>query len=79
VSHKARSPVGPYFCIPQFIIIIIITIIIVILLLIPASAIEENFEGNRRRKITKGVLYLHDNAPAHRELATQKKLAYLGF
>ena len=30
-------------------------------------------------KITKGVLFLHDNAPAHRALATQKKLAYLGF
>jgi len=30
-------------------------------------------------KVTKGVLFLHDNAPAHRELATQKKLAYLGF
>jgi len=29
-------------------------------------------------KVTKGVL-LHDNAPAHRALATQKKLAYLGF
>ena len=27
----------------------------------------------------KGVLFLHDNAPAHRALATQKKLAYLGF
>jgi len=26
-----------------------------------------------------GVLFLHDNAPAHRALATQKKLAYLGF
>jgi histone-lysine N-methyltransferase SETMAR len=26
-----------------------------------------------------GVLFLHDNAPAHRVLATQKKLAYLGF
>jgi len=24
-------------------------------------------------------LFLHDNAPAHRALATQKKLAYLGF
>jgi len=32
-----------------------------------------------RGKITKGVLFLHDNAPAHRALATQKKLAYLGF
>jgi histone-lysine N-methyltransferase SETMAR len=31
------------------------------------------------RKFTKGVLFLHDNAPAHRTLATQKKLAYLGF
>jgi len=29
--------------------------------------------------VTKGVLFLHDNAPAHRALATQKKLAYLGF
>ena len=33
----------------------------------------------RRRKVTKGVLFLHDNAPAHRTLATQKKLPYLGF
>jgi len=31
------------------------------------------------RKFTKGVLFLHDSAPAHRALATQKKLAYLGF
>jgi hypothetical protein len=34
------------------------------------------------RKITKGVLFLHDYAPAHPALATQKtqkKLAYLGF
>ena len=30
-------------------------------------------------KFTEGVLFLHDNAPAHRALATQKKLAYLGF
>jgi len=29
--------------------------------------------------ITKKDLFLHDNAPAHRALATQKKLAYLGF
>ena len=33
----------------------------------------------RRGKVTKGVLFLHDNAPAHRALATHKKLAYLGF
>jgi histone-lysine N-methyltransferase SETMAR len=26
-----------------------------------------------------GLFFLHDNAPAHRALATQKKLAYLGF
>ena len=25
------------------------------------------------------VLFLHENAPAHRTLATQNKLAYLGF
>ena len=30
------------------------------------------------RKVTKGVLFLH-NAPAHQALATRKKLAYLGF
>jgi histone-lysine N-methyltransferase SETMAR len=30
-------------------------------------------------KVTKEVLFLHENAPAHRALATQKKLAYLGF
>jgi hypothetical protein len=28
-----------------------------------------------RGKFTKGVLFLHDNAPAHRALATKKKLA----
>ena len=33
----------------------------------------------RRRKVTKVVLFLHDKAPVHRTLATQKKLAYLGF
>jgi len=32
-----------------------------------------------RRKVTKGVLFLHDNALAHWALATQKKLACLGF
>jgi len=32
-----------------------------------------------RGKATKGVLFLHDNAPAHRALETQKKLTYLGF
>jgi histone-lysine N-methyltransferase SETMAR len=37
------------------------------------------FKEKRRGKVTKGVLFLHSNAQAHRELATQKKLAYLGF
>ena len=32
-----------------------------------------------RGKFTKEVLFLHDNTPAHRALATQKKLVYLGF
>jgi len=32
-----------------------------------------------RGKVTKGVLFLHDNAPANRALATQKKLAYQDF
>ena len=31
------------------------------------------------RKVIKGVLFLHDNAPADQALATRKKLAYLGF
>ena len=33
----------------------------------------------KHRMVTKVVLFLRDNAPAHRALATQKKLAYLGF
>jgi len=33
----------------------------------------------RRGKLTKVVLFLHDSAPAHRALATQEELAYLGF
>ena len=37
------------------------------------------FEGKTRRECHQGVLFLHDNAPDHRELATQKKLAYLIF
>ena len=46
-----------------------------------AGAIEGHFEGGKKRrgKFTKRVLFLHDNAPAHRALAAQKKLAYLGF
>ena len=33
----------------------------------------------RSGKVTKADLFLHDSAPAHRKLATQNKLAYLGF
>jgi hypothetical protein len=36
------------------------------------SIIHEDLDT---RKVTKGVLFLHDNVPAHRVLATQKKLA----
>jgi len=32
-----------------------------------------------REKLTKGVLFLHDNVPVYRALANQKKPAYLGF
>jgi len=41
--------------------------------------LKDILKEKRHGKFTKGVLFLHDNAPAHRALATQKKLAYLGF
>jgi histone-lysine N-methyltransferase SETMAR len=41
--------------------------------------LKDILKAKRRGKVTKGVLFLHDNAPAHRALATQKNLAYLGF
>jgi len=41
--------------------------------------LKDILKEKRRGKFTKGVLILHDNAPAHRALATQKKLAYMGF
>ena len=44
-----------------------------------ACAIEGHFEGKTQREGHKGVLFLQDNAPAHRPLATRKKLAYLCF
>jgi len=40
---------------------------------------KDIFEVKCHGKFTKGALFLHNNAPAHRALATQKKLAYLGF
>ena len=39
----------------------------------------KDFLTDKRREVTKGVLFLHENAPPHRALASQKKLAYLGF
>jgi len=40
--------------------------------------LKDILREKRRGKFTKGVLFLHDNAPAHRTLATKKKLGYLG-
>ena len=48
-------------------------------LLISAGANEGHFEGKTLLEGHQGVLFLHSNAPAHQALATQKKLAYLGF
>ena len=41
--------------------------------------VKDVLKENRSGKFTKGLLFLHDNTPAHRTLATQKKRAYLGF
>jgi len=41
--------------------------------------LKDILKKKRRGKVIKGALFLHDNGPAHRALATQKKLAYLGF
>ena len=40
---------------------------------------KDILKEKHRGKVTKEVLFLHDNATAHQALATQKKLAYLGF
>jgi len=48
-------------------------------LLISAGEMKDILKEKCRGKVTKGVLFLHNNALAHRALATQKKLAYLGF
>ena len=40
---------------------------------------EGHFEGKTPREVHQRGLVLHDNAPAHRTIATQEKLAYLGF
>jgi len=41
--------------------------------------LKDILKETHRGKVTKGVLFLHDNAQAHQALATHKKLAYLGF
>ena len=41
--------------------------------------LKDILKEKRHGNVTKGVLFLHDNAPAHLALATQKKLAYLKF
>ena len=41
--------------------------------------LKDILKAKRLGKFTKGVLFLHNNVLAHRSLATQKKLAYLGF
>jgi len=41
--------------------------------------LKDILKEKRRGKFTKWVLFLNDDAPAHRAFATQKKLAYLGF
>jgi len=45
----------------------------------PLVQLRDILKEKRRGKFTTGILFLHDNAPAHRALAAQKKLAYLGF
>jgi len=40
---------------------------------------EDNLKEKRLGIFSKEVLFLHDNAPARCELASQKELAYLGF
>jgi len=40
---------------------------------------KDILKEKRHGKFTKGVLFLHENAPAHRALATQEELTNLGF
>jgi len=41
--------------------------------------LKENLKEKHHGKVTNRVLFLHDTAPAHLPLVTQKKLAYRGF
>jgi len=40
--------------------------------------LNDILKEKRRGKVTKGVLFLHDNAPAHRALASQKETGLSG-
>jgi len=40
--------------------------------------LKDILKEKRRGKVTKGILFLHDNVPAHKALATQKKLGLPG-
>ena len=40
--------------------------------------LKDILKEKRRRKVAKGVLFLH-NAPDHRAFASQNNMAYLGF
>ena len=44
-----------------------------------ALLVQLNLKEKRHGKVTKGVLFLHDNALAQWAFATQKKLVYLSF
>jgi len=41
--------------------------------------LKDVWKEKRGGKFTKEFLFVHDNAPSHRAVATQTKLAYLGF
>jgi histone-lysine N-methyltransferase SETMAR len=41
--------------------------------------LEDILKEKRPGNVTKEVMFLHDNSPAHRVLANQKKLTYLRF
>jgi len=43
------------------------------------AELKDILKEKRSGKVSKGVLFLHHNTPIHQALATQKKLAYLGF
>jgi hypothetical protein len=49
------------------------------LILVSFGATDGHFEGKTPWEFQEEVWMLHGNAPAHRTLATHKKLAYLGF